>query len=30
VAVVLPEGVPFQEAARDMLRAEPGKPHQSV
>lgn len=30
VAVVLPEGVPFHEAARDMLRAEPGKPHNSV
>ncbi|CAN5549548.1 Rieske 2Fe-2S domain-containing protein [soil metagenome] len=30
VAVVLPEGEAFQEAARDALRAEPGKIHASV
>ncbi|MGQ2923217.1 MAG: aromatic ring-hydroxylating dioxygenase subunit alpha [Hydrogenophaga sp.] len=29
-AVVLPEGQPFQEAAREALRAEPGKPHATV
>lgn len=30
VAVVLPKGVTFHEAAREMLRAEPGKPHTTV
>lgn len=30
VAVVLPEGKAFQIAARDALRAEPGKPHTTV
>lgn len=30
VAIVLPEDQPFYEAARDALRAEPGKPHASV
>ena len=30
VAVVLPADQPFKEAARDALRAEPGKPHASV
>ena len=30
VAVVLPEGANFVEAAADALRAEPGKPHASV
>ncbi len=30
VAIVLPEGQPFHEAARDALKAEPGKPHASV
>ena len=30
VAIVLPEDQPFHEAARDALRAEPGKPHSSV
>lgn len=29
-ALVLPAGVPFQEAAREALRAEPGKPHTTV
>ena len=29
-AVVLPEDQPFYDAARDALRAEPGKPHVSV
>jgi hypothetical protein len=29
-AVVLPEDQPFYDAARDALRAEPGKPHASV
>ncbi|QHE84580.1 aromatic ring-hydroxylating dioxygenase subunit alpha [Hydrogenophaga sp. BPS33] len=29
-AVVLPEGQAFQEAAREALRAEPGKPHATV
>lgn len=29
-AVVLPEGQPFHEAAREALRAEPGKPHATV
>ena len=30
VAIVLPEDQPFIEAARDALRAEPGKPHATV
>jgi len=30
VAIVLPEGQPFHEAAKDALRAEPNKPHVSV
>jgi hypothetical protein len=30
VAIVLPEGQPFHEAAKDALRAEPNKPHDSV
>lgn len=30
VAIVLPENVPFTEAAADALRAAPGKPHSSV
>ena len=30
VAIVLPENQPFYEAAREALRAEPGKPHASV
>lgn len=30
VAIVLPDNQPFYEAARDALRAEPGKPHASV
>lgn len=30
VAIVLPEGAVFHEAARDALRAEPGKPHATV
>jgi phenylpropionate dioxygenase-like ring-hydroxylating dioxygenase large terminal subunit len=30
VAIVLPQGQPFAEAARDALRAEPGKQHASV
>ena len=30
VAIVLPAGVPFAEAAAEALRAEPGKPHASV
>ena len=30
VAVVLPADQLFKEAARDALRAEPGKPHASV
>ena len=29
-AVVLPADQPYKEAARDALRAEPGKPHVSV
>lgn len=30
VAIVLPDDQPFYEAAREALRAEPGKPHASV
>ena len=30
VAIVLPEDLAFIDAARDALRAEPGKPHASV
>lgn len=30
VAIVLPQGVPFADAAKDALRAEPGKKHASV
>jgi phthalate 4,5-dioxygenase oxygenase subunit len=30
VAIVLPRGQPFVEAAQDALRAEPGKPHATV
>ena len=30
VAIVLPQGRPFHEAAKDALRAEPGKPHATV
>lgn len=30
VAIVLPEGQVFHEAAKDALRAEPGKPHATV
>ena len=30
VAMLLPRGRPFAEAAADALRAEPGKPHQTV
>jgi hypothetical protein len=30
VAIVLPQGEPFAEAAKDALRAEPGKKHASV
>ena len=30
VAIVLPEGRVFHEAAADALRAAPGKPHASV
>ncbi|HSV83860.1 MAG TPA: aromatic ring-hydroxylating dioxygenase subunit alpha [Ramlibacter sp.] len=30
VAMVLPEGQPFQEATREALRAAPGKPHATV
>jgi len=30
VAIVLPEGKPFHDAARDALRAEAGKPHATV
>jgi phenylpropionate dioxygenase-like ring-hydroxylating dioxygenase large terminal subunit len=30
VAIVLPAGQPFAEAAKDALRAEPGKPHATV
>ena len=30
VAIVLAEGVSFHEAARDALRAEPGKPHATI
>ncbi|MEY2683274.1 MAG: hypothetical protein RJA09_418 [Pseudomonadota bacterium] len=30
VAIVLPDNQPFYEAAREALRAEPGKPHASV
>jgi hypothetical protein len=29
-AVLLPRELPFKEAAREALRAEPGKPHASV
>ena len=29
-AVLLPQDTPFKEAAREALRAEPGKPHASV